>query len=46
MDILFISKKISNAVIENRFVHSATCESMADETGEVTDSIVRRYLCF
>jgi 2,4-dienoyl-CoA reductase-like NADH-dependent reductase (Old Yellow Enzyme family) len=29
--------------IENRFVHSATCESMATESGEATDDMVKRY---
>ncbi len=43
MDILFSPKKIGNVTIKNRFVHSATCESMADETGEATGSIIERY---
>jgi len=29
--------------VKNRFVHSATCEAMAEETGEVTDSLIKRY---
>ncbi|MFH1351639.1 MAG: NADH:flavin oxidoreductase [Pseudomonadota bacterium] len=29
--------------VENRFVHSATYEAMALETGEVTDALIRRY---
>lgn len=29
--------------LKNRFVHSATFECMASDTGEVTDEIIRRY---
>jgi|YelNatPaOPRAMG01_1025707.scaffolds.fasta_scaffold15683_4 2,4-dienoyl-CoA reductase-like NADH-dependent reductase (Old Yellow Enzyme family) len=29
--------------LKNRFVHSATCENMATEEGEVTDRLVERY---
>ena len=29
--------------VKNRFVHSATYECMADETGEVTDDLLKRY---
>ena len=43
MDILFTPKKIGDLEIKNRFVNSATCESMAEETGEVTDGIIKRY---
>lgn len=43
MSILFEPAKIGNLEIENRFVHSATYEGMAEESGEVTDCIVKRY---
>ncbi len=43
MDILFTPKKIGNLEIKNRFVNSATCESMAAETGDVTDDIIKKY---
>ncbi len=43
MDLLFSPYKIGNVEFKNRFAHSATCESMAEVTGEVTDGIVRRY---
>lgn len=34
---------LSGIQLRNRFVHSATFESMATETGEVTDKIIKRY---
>jgi len=40
---LFESVTLGNLQLENRFVHAATYEAMATETGEVTDSIVQRY---
>ena len=43
MSILFTSKKIGNIEIENRFVHSATYESMAQQNGKVTDDLIQRY---
>ncbi|MEA3471144.1 MAG: NADH:flavin oxidoreductase, partial [Thermodesulfobacteriota bacterium] len=35
--------RIGNMEIKNRFVHSATYEGMALETGEVTDRLIKRY---
>jgi len=43
MSILFEPMQLGNIQIENRFVHSATCEGMATESGEITDDIVERY---
>ena len=43
MSILFEAIKLGSLQIKNRFVHSATYEGMATETGEVTDDIVNRY---
>lgn len=43
MSILFTPKHVGSLEIRNRFVHSGTYECMATETGEVTDSLVRRY---
>jgi 2,4-dienoyl-CoA reductase-like NADH-dependent reductase (Old Yellow Enzyme family) len=43
MSILFTSRKIGNIEIENRFVHSATYESMAQKNGKVTDALIQRY---
>jgi 2,4-dienoyl-CoA reductase-like NADH-dependent reductase (Old Yellow Enzyme family) len=43
MSVLFESINIGAMQIQNRFVHSATYEAMASPTGEVTDSLVRRY---
>ena len=43
MSILFTSKKIGKTEIRNRFVHSATYECMANDTGGVTDNLVKRY---
>jgi len=43
MSILFTPKKIGQVEIKNRFVHSATNESMASRSGEVTDDLVKRY---
>ena len=43
MSILFSSVKLGNLDLRNRFVHSATYECMAGQTGEVTDSLVKRY---
>jgi 2,4-dienoyl-CoA reductase-like NADH-dependent reductase (Old Yellow Enzyme family) len=43
MSLLFEPFKVGNLQIKNRFVHSATCESMATERGEVTDDLVERY---
>ena len=37
MSHLFMPHSIGNVEIKNRFVHSATYEAMALETGEVTD---------
>jgi 2,4-dienoyl-CoA reductase-like NADH-dependent reductase (Old Yellow Enzyme family) len=43
MSTLFTTKTIGNIEIENRFVHSATYECMADNNGEVTDKLIKRY---
>jgi len=43
MSALFTPKKIGNMEIQNRFVHSATYECMADHNGEVTDKMIKRY---
>lgn len=43
MSILFSPKKVGTMELKNRFVHSATFECMASDTGEVTDEIVTRY---
>ena len=43
MSMLFKSKKIGNVELPNRFVHSATYEGMAKETGEVSDELIKRY---
>ena len=40
---LFTPIKYGTVTINNRFVHSATYEAMASETGEVTDKLVKRY---
>jgi 2,4-dienoyl-CoA reductase-like NADH-dependent reductase (Old Yellow Enzyme family) len=43
MSILFEPLNLGDVQIKNRFVQSATFESMATERGEVTDSLIRRY---
>lgn len=43
MSILFSPITIRTIEIQNRFVHSATYEAMADEEGEVTDELINRY---
>jgi 2,4-dienoyl-CoA reductase-like NADH-dependent reductase (Old Yellow Enzyme family) len=43
MGLLFTPRKIGELEIKNRFVHSATCEGMAEETGEVTEKLIKRY---
>jgi len=40
---LFENANIGKMELKNRFVHSATYEVMAKETGEVTDELVSRY---
>jgi 2,4-dienoyl-CoA reductase-like NADH-dependent reductase (Old Yellow Enzyme family) len=35
--------RIGDLAIKNRFVHSATCEEMAEGDGAVTEKILRRY---
>ncbi len=39
MSALFTSEKIGKKEIQNRFVHSATYECMASDSGEVTDNL-------
>jgi 2,4-dienoyl-CoA reductase-like NADH-dependent reductase (Old Yellow Enzyme family) len=41
--VLFTPAKVGDVEIKNRFVHSATFESMADQNGAVTDALVKRY---
>ncbi|HEA66069.1 MAG TPA: NADH:flavin oxidoreductase [Desulfobacterales bacterium] len=43
MSTLFTPIKIGKMEVKNRFVHSATYEAMALETGEVTDDMIKRY---
>ena len=43
MSVLFSSKNIGKIKIKNRFVNSATYESMAEESGEVTDELIKKY---
>jgi 2,4-dienoyl-CoA reductase-like NADH-dependent reductase (Old Yellow Enzyme family) len=43
MSLLNSPKKIGNLELPNRFVNSATYESMAKETGEVSNEYIKRY---
>ncbi|MFC1580800.1 hypothetical protein ACFL4N_07790 [Thermodesulfobacteriota bacterium] len=43
MSILFTPGKIGNVALPNRLVNSATYECMAEESGEVTDELIRKY---
>ena len=43
MSKLFTPRKIGNVEIPNRFVNSATYECMAQESGEVSDALIRKY---
>jgi 2,4-dienoyl-CoA reductase-like NADH-dependent reductase (Old Yellow Enzyme family) len=43
MSILFTPINIGDIQIKNRFVHSATYEVMALESGEVSDKLVKKY---
>jgi 2,4-dienoyl-CoA reductase-like NADH-dependent reductase (Old Yellow Enzyme family) len=43
MSALFSPLNLGAVQIRNRFVHSATYEAMASETGEVTEGLVMRY---
>ena len=43
MSVLFTPKRIGKMEIKNRFVHSATYECMANDSGEVTDKLIKRY---
>jgi 2,4-dienoyl-CoA reductase-like NADH-dependent reductase (Old Yellow Enzyme family) len=43
MSLVFTPRKIGKLEIQNRFVRSATYECMAEETGEVTDELIKRY---
>ena len=43
MSMLFTPRKIGNVELPNRFVHSATYEGMATETGEASDELIKRY---
>ena len=41
MSILFDPMKIGEMEVKNRFVRSATCEGMAKDNGEVSDSLIK-----
>jgi 2,4-dienoyl-CoA reductase-like NADH-dependent reductase (Old Yellow Enzyme family) len=43
MTLLFSSERIGDVEIQNRFVHSATFEAMADENGKITEKMIKRY---
>ena len=43
MSALFSPCQLGSLEVKNRFVHSATTESMAGENGEVSEALVRRY---
>jgi 2,4-dienoyl-CoA reductase-like NADH-dependent reductase (Old Yellow Enzyme family) len=43
MSILFTPEKIGNVEIKNRFVRAATYEGLADESGRVTDRLLKTY---
>ncbi|MCD6581591.1 MAG: NADH:flavin oxidoreductase [Desulfuromusa sp.] len=43
MSILFTPINLGNVQIKNRFIHSATYEVMALNTGEVSDKLIKRY---
>ena len=43
MSILFTPINIGNVQVKNRFIHSATCESMSLMTGEVSENLIKRY---
>ena len=43
MSILFTPGKIGQKEIQNRFVHSATYECMANHSGAVTDKLIKTY---
>ena len=43
MSILFTPIDLGNVHAKNRFIHSATYEVMASETGEVSDRLIKRY---
>lgn len=43
MSILFTPINLGNVQIKNRFIHSATYEVMASETGKVSDKLIKRY---
>jgi 2,4-dienoyl-CoA reductase-like NADH-dependent reductase (Old Yellow Enzyme family) len=43
MSLLFSPARLGDLEIKNRFVHSGTTESMALESGEVTEALIGRY---
>jgi len=43
MSILFTPKRIGEVEIKNRFAHAATYECMAEENGEVSEALLKRY---
>jgi 2,4-dienoyl-CoA reductase-like NADH-dependent reductase (Old Yellow Enzyme family) len=43
MSTLFEPLQLGNMQIRTRFVHSATCESVSEESGAATDALINRY---
>jgi 2,4-dienoyl-CoA reductase-like NADH-dependent reductase (Old Yellow Enzyme family) len=43
MSLVFAPHTIGKLEVKNRLVHSATYECMAEETGKVTDDLIKRY---
>jgi len=43
MALLFTPIKLNELEIKNHFVHSATCEAMAERDGSVTPMLLKRY---
>src|SRR4030042_1399620 len=43
MSLLFTSCKLGDVEVANRFIHSATTESMAEGDGGVSDGMIKRY---
>lgn len=43
MSILFTPIQVGKLALANRMVHSATYEAMAEESGAVTEELIRRY---
>ncbi|MCP3955039.1 MAG: NADH:flavin oxidoreductase [Desulfobacterales bacterium] len=43
MSMLFETAMLGQLEIKNRFIHSATYEGMAAESGEISDNIIKKY---